>query len=96
MNTRCKPGDLAVVVQAQNPANLGLIVKVLAPYGQATEFAAGGMVWDCECAQPMTWVRGGRATKARSGPVPDALLQPIRGAHQGSPARASERSRQAA
>lgn len=96
MNTRCRPGDLAVVVQAQNTANIGLIVQVRGPYGQATEFAVGGVVWDCVCAQPMTWVRSGRATKARSGPIPDSLLQPIRGAQQGRPALTSDLRHQAA
>jgi hypothetical protein len=29
MNLRCKPGDLAIVVDAYNPANIGTIVRVI-------------------------------------------------------------------
>ena len=81
MQTRCKPGDLAVVVHAQNPSNLGLIVRVEGPYRaiEETHFAEGGMVWECACARPMTWVRGGQTVHALSGPIPDSLLQPLRG-----------------
>ena len=84
MNTRCKPGDLAVVVQAQNSSNLGLIVRVCGPYSEDANFAVKGMLWLCECSHPMTWVRSGRTISAFSGPIPDSLLQPIRGV--GSPA----------
>lgn len=82
MNTRCKPGDLAVVVQAQNSSNLGLIVRVVSPYAQDANFAIKGMLWLCECSHPMTWVRSGRTITAFSGPIPDSLLQPIRGIGQ--------------
>ena len=90
MNTRCKPGDLAVVVQAQNSSNLGLIVRVCSPYEQEANFSIKGMLWLCECSHPMTWVRSGRTITAFSGPIPDSLLQPIRGV--GSPStQATER-----
>lgn len=79
MNTRCKPGDLAVVVQAQNSSNLGLIVRVCGPYAQDANFAVKGVLWLCECSHPMTWVRSGKTITAFSGPIPDMLLQPIRG-----------------
>ena len=82
MNHRCKPGDLAIVIQAQNPGNLGLIVRVLKVQGTAQQpaFAPGeGPIWECECAHPMVWTRQGRRIQARSGPIPDRLLQPIRG-----------------
>ena len=81
MQTRCRPGDLAIVVHAQNPSNLGLIVRVEGTYNQPqdTRFAETGVVWLCACSSPMTWVRGGKTVHALSGPIPDALLQPIRG-----------------
>ena len=81
MQNRCKVGDLAVVVRAQNPGNIGLIVRVQGPYRaiEETHFAEGGMVWECACAHPMTWVRGGQVVHALSGPIPDSLLQPLRG-----------------
>lgn len=81
MSIRCQPGDLAIVVEAQNSSNIGLIVRVQGPYAHAgaSTFADSGALWQCECAHPMTWVRRGRTITAYSGPIPDALLQPIRG-----------------
>lgn len=87
MNTRCKPGDMAIVIDAQNPDNIGLIVRVLAPHdSEMANFKHDlGPVWTCECAQAMVWTREGRPHVARSGPIPDRLLQPIRGL--GTPTR---------
>ena len=81
MSTRCKPGDLAIVVDAQNPANIGLIVRVQGHHDpEAANFRHDlGPVWMCDCAHPLTWIRDGRAHTACSGPIPDRLLQPIRG-----------------
>ena len=81
MNTRCKPGDMAIVIDAQNPDNIGLIVRVLGLHDPETaNFKHDlGPVWTCECAQSMVWTREGRPHVARSGPIPDRLLQPIRG-----------------
>lgn len=100
MTTRCKPGDLAIVVHAQNPSNLGLIVRVEGPYRavQDTHFAEGGVVWECSCARSMTWVRGGQTVHASRGPIPDSLLQPVRGLGMGAGAlhgQAQERSKAA-
>lgn len=93
MPNRCKPGDLAIVIQARNPENVGLIVTVQSPFSPSADaqFAEGGMLWLCECSQPMTWVRGGRTFTARSGPIPDALLQPIRAGGTGP--KTTERER---
>lgn len=84
MNTRCKPGDLAIVIQAQNPGNVGLIVRVVGLHNaESANFRHElGPVWQCECAHPMTWLREGRTLTALSGPIPDQLLQPIRGMSQ--------------
>ena len=81
MNTRCKPGDMAIVIDAQNPDNIGLIVKVMGRHDpEAANFRLDlGPVWTCECAHPMVWTRDGRPHIARTGPIPDRLLQPIRG-----------------
>ena len=81
MNTRCKPGDMAIVIDAQNPDNIGLIVRVLGLHDPETAHFKHdlGPIWTCECAQPMVWTREGRPHVARSGPIPDRLLQPIRG-----------------
>lgn len=84
MNTRCKPGDLAIVIQAQNPGNVGLIVRVVGLHdAESANFRQElGPVWQCECAHPLTWLREGRTLTALSGPIPDRLLQPIRGVGQ--------------
>ncbi len=81
MNTRCKPGDMAIVIDAQNPDNIGLIVTVMGLHDpEAANFRHDlGPVWTCECAHPMIWTRDGRPHMAHSGPIPDRLLQPIRG-----------------
>lgn len=81
MNTRCKPGDMAIVIDAQNPDNIGLIVRVLGLHDrEAANFRHDlGPVWTCDCAHPMVWTRDGRTHLARTGPIPDRLLQPIRG-----------------
>ena len=78
---RCKVGDLAIVVDAQLPSNLGNIVRVVAPHDGKGElvFDNEGPVWIVECQQPMTWAWRRRFYRARIGPVPDHRLQPIRG-----------------
>lgn len=73
---------MAIVVQAQNAANVGLIVRVCGPYTEEANFAYTGVLWLCECAHPMTWIRAGRTISALRGPIPDLLLQPIRGLGQ--------------
>ena len=91
MNTRCKPGDMAIVIDAQNADNIGLIVRVRGLHNpELANFRVDlGPVWTCDCAQPMVWTRDGKTTMARSGPIPDRLLQPIRGLD--APQRARER-----
>ena len=94
MNLRCKPGDLAIVVNAQNPSNLGLIVRVtsLMPAADDLKFKDdAGPVWVCECAHPMTWTRQGRQVSAHRGPIPDRQLQPLRGAGPSALPRTQQR-----
>ncbi len=81
MNTRCKPGDMAIVIDAQNADNIGLIVRVRGLHDpEAANFRVDlGPIWTCDCAHPMVWTREGRPLLAHSGPIPDRLLQPIRG-----------------
>lgn len=78
---RCKPGDLAVVVNAQFRSNVGNIVRVIAPDHGAgfVQFVGEGRVWLVECHRPMTWATYGKRYRRRTGPVPDNRLQPIRG-----------------
>ena len=80
-NLRCKPGDLAVVIQATFKTNLGRIVRVIRPScgeGDLT-YPAHMNTWLVESVEPLTWYRGKKRFRRKSGPVPDAQLQPIRG-----------------
>ena len=85
---KCKPGDLAVVVNAQHRCNIGFIVQVLEPHDGLGDivFKGQGHVWLVKCHRPMTWYVRGKRYRRKTGPVPDSRLQPIRG--QGSEQRA--------
>jgi len=78
---RCKPGDLAVVVSAEYRSNLGRIVRIIKQDngGGDLRFAADIPTWWVESAHPLSWYVDKRRLKRKSGPVPDAYLQPIRG-----------------
>lgn len=82
MSTRCRPGDLAVVIQAQFPSNLGRIVKVIEPHNAVGDLrypASIGTAWLVESDRPLTWMLRGKRYRRKRGPVLDLLLQPIRG-----------------
>ena len=82
MNARCKPGDLAIVIDAWHPCNLGTIVQVIQPddgSGDITYDADAGLVWWCRSTRPMKWTYRGKVYFRKEGPAPDAQLQPIRG-----------------
>jgi hypothetical protein len=83
---RCKPGDLAVVVRAKYPVNLGRIVRVIRrDQGSGILFYAKDTpAWLAVSARPLTWYVDGKRILRKSGPVPDAQLQPIRGLPPGS------------
>lgn len=84
MNTlRCRPGDLAVIVTAENLENIGALVEVIGPPGAATGSLSGdpGFLWWVRAVgRPMTYLfRDGRVERFHEGPAPDAFLRPIRG-----------------
>lgn len=82
MTTRCKAGDLAVVISAYNQENLGQIISVIEPYANQGPVVFGendGFIWFCESAMPMVWQVKDRYYRARQGPVPDSCLKPLRG-----------------
>jgi hypothetical protein len=84
-STKCRVGDLAVVVNAQLRCNLGNIVRVIAAddgHGVCV-FKGQGHVWTVTCNRPMTWIDKGVRYRSKTGPVPDNRLQPIRGATPG-------------
>jgi hypothetical protein len=77
---RCRPGDLAVIVVADNKINLGRIVRVIKADDGTGDLHLGGnqVVWFVECAQPLTWSEGKKRYRRKYGPAPDCQLQPIR------------------
>ena len=77
----CKPGDLAVIVDAYNPENIGTFVKVLKAHNNqfALDKPEGDMLWFVEGSRPMSYDVSGRIRKRKKGPAPDSSLRPIRG-----------------
>lgn len=77
---RCRPGDLAVVINAHNLANLGRVVRVIAPHDGEGELHYGPdhHAWLVECSHFLIWSLSERRVRRKRGPVPDAQLQPIR------------------
>jgi len=78
---RCRPGDLAIVIQAQFATNLGRIVQVIGVDDRSGDllFPMQTPTWVVRCDQPMTWRFKHKRHRRKQGPVPDAYLQPIRG-----------------
>ena len=78
---RCKVGDLAVVVRAENRTNLGRIVRVVGRDDGTglLRFPGQRVVWTVACHRAMTWYLRGKRYRRKTGPVPDNRLQPIRG-----------------
>ena len=78
---QCKPGDLAVVIDAYNLSNLGMIVRVVGPQDMTSDLVIQDEsgVWVIESHHPMTWVCGERVFYRTKGPALDCQLKPIRG-----------------
>lgn len=81
---RCRPGDLAVIVNCVNPENLGLIVRVIGrwlPNHDDWAPAANLCEWEIEATSQriMTMNLLGEKLFWKRCPAPDSGLQPIRG-----------------
>ena len=78
---RCRPGDLAIVIQAEFATNLGRIVRIIGVDDRKGDilFPVKTPTWLVRCELPMTWHNDKKRHSRRQGPVPDAYLQPIRG-----------------
>lgn len=81
--TRCKPGDMAVVIKSKMAANIGTVVTVIEKHDNhrgGIRFEADlGVVWWCKGNKEMQWTRkDGHVFRELAGPVPDDCLQPIR------------------
>ncbi|MBR8147051.1 hypothetical protein [Burkholderia vietnamiensis] len=76
----CKPGDLAIIVKAMCPENVGRIVVVL----PQSEMGVFGLEWNTQGRGPV--MKQSRLTGlivgseiANDGWVPDAWLRPVSG-----------------
>ena len=78
---RCKPGDLAVVIDALYKCNLGAIVQVIELHNGVGDirYFKKQNAWLAKSSKSLKWVVNGKCYRRKTGPVPDAQLQPIRG-----------------
>lgn len=77
----CKPGDLAVVVKAHNPCNIGSILRVLHSHPNQSALITDPTdhIWMIEATHPQAYEINGVIAYYNRGPVPDSYLRPIRG-----------------
>ena len=83
---KCRPGDLAVIVQARFTCNLGKIVRVVAPHDRTGDIVfaeSWGVVWWINSHSTLKWICDEKIYRRKAGPCPDSKLQPIRGERQG-------------
>ena len=78
---RCKPGDLAVVIDARYKCNLGAVVQVIELHNGVGDirYFKKHNAWLAKSSKPLKWVVNGKCFRRKTGPVPDEQLQPIRG-----------------
>ena len=77
----CKPGDLAIIIDAYNAVNIGTIVKVIAVHKNqnALDKEADDHLWTVIAPHPLTYAINGKLVTKRRGPAPDSTMRPIRG-----------------
>lgn len=81
MPLNCQPHDIAVSINADNPENNGIIVRVLRRHINTADWNFGSTpAWWCVSSQLMTWTytKSDRVVRAYEGPIPDRSLKPIR------------------
>ena len=78
---RCRPGDMAVIVDAFHKCNIGKIVTVIGLHSGAGDLVMKpkGPVWLVRCCVPLIWSTEKQRWRRKSGPAGDSALQPIRG-----------------
>jgi len=81
---RCRPGDLALVVNARNAENIGLMVRVVCrwPVGKpGWNYQCDICDWEVEALGQPILTRNllGEPALTKTAPVVDSYLQPIRG-----------------
>lgn len=77
----CRPGDLAIIVEAHNTCNIGTIVQVLHKHHNQSSVCANpdDFVWMVQAPHPMAYECNGKLIYRRKGGAPDSGLKPIRG-----------------
>ena len=77
----CKPGDLAIIIDAYNAVNIGAIVRIIATHKKQNALAkeADDHLWTVIAPHPLTYAINGKLVTKRRGPAPDSTLRPIRG-----------------
>ena len=77
----CRPGDLAITVEAYNAINIGSIVRVLHKHHNQSALVVepDDFLWYVEAAHYLTYSRGLKFTRRKRGAAPDSYLRPIRG-----------------
>jgi len=86
----CRPGDLAIVVNAILPQNLGQIVEVLGPQtSRPVKLDGPGHIWRVRVvtgreALYYRFTKDARVVRYVEGPVPDCRLKPVSGLQDGS------------
>ena len=84
MTLRCKIGDLAIVVNAEQQQNLGNLVEVMGlPSGAPLTLTGPGHVWQVKTVSGRKTLHyrmpSGTFVLLSEGPVPDCRLWPIPG-----------------
>ena len=77
----CRPGDLAITVEAYNAINIGSVVRVLHKHHNQSALVVepDDFLWYVEAAHYLTYSRGLKFTRRKRGAAPDSYLRPIRG-----------------
>jgi len=77
----CRPGDLAITVEAFNPINIGSIVRVLHKHHNQSALSVepDDLLWYVEAAHYLTYSKGEKIIRRKRGAAPDSYLRPIRG-----------------
>ena len=80
----CAPGDLAIVIDAKIPDNIGHIVEVLGPFASHQHrLTETGQVWKVKTVSGRRSLHyrfaDGQRFTCSEGPVPDHVLRPVSG-----------------
>ena len=77
---KCFEGDMAIIIDAYNPENIGKIVKVLRKQTmrERLRIRHQGTVWIVHSAEKLKWNMWGRHFMENFGPVPENQLQPLK------------------